>query len=302
MHAMQLVVLAAGHGRRFGGLKQLAPVGPKGEAIMDYTARAAESCGVTGMVVVIRKEIRSQVAAHVRRFWPTSLPVEFVEQPPIPGTAQAVYATHEVIDGTFGVANADDLYGDAAIGALHRAIDLYAGDEDTHVLVGYELLQTVLTSQPVTRGLIEIGEDGHLAGIAEHTIALRPDGQYDSRPLWSIEPHETRTFAELAPRKLTGSERVSMNLWGFHQRIFQHLADALEAFHPETAARSELLLPDVIGHLVATGTDRVQVLPTDGRCMGITNADDLPILQGELALSTEARPRANLRAKERGAV
>jgi len=106
----------------------------------------------------------------------------------------------------------------------------------------------------------------------------------------------------LAPRVLTGEEPVSMNLWGFHPRLFHHLAEALEAFHPETAARSELLLPDVIGHLVATGTDRVQVLRTSCRCMGITSAADLPILQGELALATETRPRVAFGAKERGGI
>jgi hypothetical protein len=211
-----------------------------------------------------------------------------------------VYATHAVIDEAFGVANADDLYGDGAIVGLRDALDAYAGDLDAHVLVGYELVQTVLTDDPVNRGLIEIGEDGHLATIVEHTVALRSDGRYESRPLWSAEPHEIRTFAEMAPRILTGEERVSMNLWGFHPRIFHHLAEALEAFHPETAARPELLLPDVIGHLVALGADRVQVLSTTCRCMGITSRGDLPILQSELALTGEDRPRAVLDTKAWG--
>jgi hypothetical protein len=296
---MQLVVLAAGHGRRFGGLKQLAPVGPNGEAIMDYTARTAEACGVSGIVLVVREEIRDEIAAHVRQYWPASLPVEYIEQPPIPGTAQAVYATHSVIDGAFGVANADDLYGDDAIQALTGAIAMYKGDLDAHVLVGYKLLQTVLTSESVNRGLIEIGDDGHLAGISEHRVALRSDGMYESRPLWSNEPHETRTLAEMATQVLDGNESVSMNLWGFHPRLFHHLAEALEVFHPETAARSELILPDVIGHLVATGTDRVQVVATSSRCMGLTSAADLPILQGELAVAAESRPWAGRRLKER---
>ena len=297
---MQLVVLAAGHGRRFGGLKQLAPVGPNGEAIMDYTARAAEAAGVRSVVLVVREEIRAEIAAHVRRFWPRALPVEYVEQPPIPGTAQAVYATHAVVDGAFGVANADDLYGDAAIAALNGALSRHAGDREAHVLIGYKLLQTVLTAEAVNRGLIEIGSDGHLAGIAEHRVALRSDGRYEARPLWSVEPHETRTLAEMAPKILDGQESVSMNLWGFHPRLFHHLAAALEAFHPETSARSELLLPDVIGHLVATGTDNVQVVSTTCRCMGLTSAADLPILQGELALTAESRPHASLWANGRG--
>jgi hypothetical protein len=301
MHFVQLVVLAAGHGTRFGGLKQLAPVGPNGEAIMDYTARAAEHCGVNGVVLVIREEIRDQVESHVRRYWPSALPVEFVEQPPIPGTAQAVYATHSVIDDAFGVANADDLYGDEAIASLKISLDAYAGDDNAHVLVGYQLLRTVLTSEIVNRGLIEVGDDGHLAAIVEHQVMLRSDGKYVSRPLLSNEPHETRSFAELATRVLSGSEPVSMNLWGFHPRLFHHLAQALETFHPETATRAELLLPDVMGHLVSTGSDRVQVLPTACKCIGITNKADLPLIQDELALSA-AGPVAALRTKERGGV
>ncbi len=299
---MQLVVLAAGHGRRFGGLKQLAPVGPSGEAIMDYTAQAAESCGVTGIVLVIREEIRAEIAAHVRAFWPGSIEVEYVEQPPIPGTAQAVYAAHAVIDGSFAVANADDLYGDEAIGALTSALDAHSGDDDSHVLVGYELLRTILTAQSVKRGLIEVCADGELASIVEHTVVLRTDGQYEARPLWSNEPHEIRTIAEMAPKILTGFEQVSMNLWGFHPRIFGQLADALEAFHPETAARHELLLPDVIGHLVATGLDRVDVLTTACRCMGLTYVEDLPLLQDELALAADARPVAAHRPRLRDSV
>jgi hypothetical protein len=299
---VQLVVLAAGHGRRFGGLKQLAAVGPAGEAIMDYTARAAWSCGFDGVVLVVRGEIRAEIEAHVQRYWPGALPVEYVEQPPIPGTAQAVYATHAVVDGPFGVANADDLYGDAAISSLRSAIVGRPGASEPHVLVGYELFRTVLTAEPVNRGMIEVDDHGRLSAIVEHRVALRSDGRYEARPLWSNEPHETRSLAELGVRVLSGEERVSMNLWGFYPRLFDHLADALDTFHPETAARSELLLPDVVGHLVATTTDSVRVIPTPGRCIGITSRADLPLLQDELALAEDARPIAKVRARERGGV
>src|SRR5579863_10053944 len=103
---MRLVILAAGHGRRFGGLKQLAPVGPNGEAIMDYTASAAQSCGFDGIVVVVRKDIRHEIVEHIKGNWPSDLPVYYAIQGPVPGTAQAVLSAAPYLDGPFGIANA----------------------------------------------------------------------------------------------------------------------------------------------------------------------------------------------------
>ena len=124
---MQLVVLAAGHGRRFGGLKQLVPVGPGGEALMDYTVRDAIEAGFDGIILIVREEIQGELMEHIGSFWPAEFPVVPVVQGPIAGTAQAVESARPFIDGPFGVANADDLYGKMAIARL--AAELRKGAE-----------------------------------------------------------------------------------------------------------------------------------------------------------------------------
>src|SRR5271165_7003921 len=139
---MQLVVLAAGFGRRFGGLKQLAPVGPNGEALMDYTARDAVAAGFNGVILIVREDVQDELLEHTSSFWPPELPVHPVIQGAIAGTAQAVESARPFVDGPFGVANADDLYGQEAIGAL--AEHLRTGAAGEHVLVGYHLRNTVI--------------------------------------------------------------------------------------------------------------------------------------------------------------
>ena len=297
---MQLVILAAGHGRRFGGLKQLAPVGPNGEAIMDYTARAAQACGFDGIVVVVREEIHDEILEHVRAAWPATLPVAMVCQPPVPGTAQAVLAARPAIEGPFGVANADDLYGTDALGALVAHFSspvsaLGARDADPlapsrHVLVAYRLVRTVLTAGGVTRGLCDVGNDGQLLRIVEHHVDLRDDGGFDAIPL---ARHGAHAGEPAEPRALSGAERVSMNLWGFHARILDHLTEAVARFDPERAPRPELLLPDVVGSLLEDGRDSVHVLDTSARCIGITHREDIAIVRDELAL--DAAEHASIR-------
>ncbi len=277
---MQLVILAAGHGTRYGGLKQLAPVGPHDEAIMDYTVAAAESSGFGGIVLVVRDEIREQMAHHIAVHWPASLAVAMVFQPPVPGTAQAVAAAAPVLHGPFGVVNADDLYGEAALRAVHdhfRGPGAEGIGDDSHVLVAYQLVRTVLTDAAVKRGLLESGDDGLLVRIAEHSVSLLDDGSFVAVPLGTHEPPE-----KPEPRIVPGSARVSMNLWGFHPRILGMLDDALAAFDPGPEGR-ELLLPQVIGDLVATGADHVRVVDTEAHCIGVTHTEDVAIVRAELA-------------------
>ena len=278
---MQLVLLAAGHGRRFGGLKQLAPIGPDGQAIMDYTAQAAADCGFTGIVLVIREEIRAEIATHVRRRWSGEIAVELVAQAPVPGTAQAVLSARPAIEDTFAVANADDLYGDVALEGLLSGFRLASAVDllrPPHVLVGYRLRRTILTSAPVTRGLCVVGRTGELRRIVEHTVQRGEDGTFSARQLGSDDE----------PGPLTGRERVSMNLWGFHHRVFAQLEEAVCGFDPHTAVRKELLLPDVMNTLVRSGADDVHVVGTSARCIGVTHQEDLPLVRAEVAATSSA--------------
>ena len=178
---MQLVVLAAGYGRRFGGLKQLAPVGPAGEAIMDFTARDAVTAGFDGVILIVREEVQDELLEHIKSFWPAELVVEPVIQGAIAGTAQAVASARPFVDGPFGVANADDLYGTAAVVTLAEQLSVGAPGE--HVLVSYHLKDTVLTDAPVTRGLCETGKDGLLDRVVEHSVQRLDDGSFEGSPL-----------------------------------------------------------------------------------------------------------------------
>jgi hypothetical protein len=272
---VQLVVLAAGHGRRFGGLKQLAPVGPNGEALMDYTALTALSCGFNEVVLVVRDEIRDEIESHVKRRWPSALASSSVVQPPTPGTAQAVAAVRTVVNGPFAVANADDLYGEAAFRVIHDHLAREGTDApelDAHVLVGYRLMNTIMNSSTVKRGLCREDDDGNLIRIVEHAVTLRDDGRFDATPVDLSGPEDH------SRKILTGAQRVSMNLWGFHHRILDALDAALSGFHP-SHEHHELLLVDVVGDLVARSSDKVRVIPTEARCLGITHQEDVSLLR-----------------------
>jgi len=271
---MQLVVLAAGHGRRFGGLKQLVPVGPNGEALMDYTVRDAKAAGFDGIILIVREEIQDELLAHIGSAWPADFPVEPVIQGTIAGTAQAVESARPFIDGPFGVANADDLYGQKAIATL--ADHLREGAAGEHVLVGYHLKDTVITDEAVTRGLCEIGGDGYLSRIVENRVLRVAGGDFEGSPLAGEGAG--------APRPLSGDEQVSMNLWGFAESMLEELDDGLDAFDSEAAPHEEgkppeLLLPDVVGQAVAAGRARIRVVPSNSRCIGLTHPGDLPLVR-----------------------
>ena len=284
LNLMQLVILAAGFGRRFGGLKQLAPVGPNGQAIMDYTAFGAKSCGYEGIIVIVREDIREEIAQYIEKNWPPDLPVVLVNQGPVPGTAQAVLSAAPYIHGPFGVANADDIYGEPALRALIEHFEtgptgFSSPDEarELHLLVAYHLVRTVLTDATVTRGLCEVDADDHLMSIEENLVSLREDGRFDAEPVLS--------GAGKSPRVLEGSESVSMNLWGFYPTMLTHLAEAVDSYDATQSGRRELLLPEVIGHAVRSGAVKVHVLETDERCIGVTHAEDVSIVHEELIVA-----------------
>jgi hypothetical protein len=277
---MQLVVLAAGHGRRFGGLKQLAPVGPNGEAIMDYTVSAAASCGFTGVVVVVREEILEEMQEHAAKYFPSSLKTEFAIQGPRRGTAEAVACTAPFIEGPFAVANADDLYAREALAFISSHFLSGEHHPDTssqHLLVGYQILNTILTASQVKRGLINVGGDGSLERIVETTVNLRVDGRFDATALH----HEAPAPSAI----LSGTEHVSMNLWGFHPRMFTELQDALAQSASPEDSDDELLLPEVVATMISSGRDRVHVVRTESRCIGITNPEDFALVQDELTVT-----------------
>jgi bifunctional N-acetylglucosamine-1-phosphate-uridyltransferase/glucosamine-1-phosphate-acetyltransferase GlmU-like protein len=240
-----LVILAAGLGTRFGGLKQLTPIGPNGEAIMDLLLARAGKEGYDRAVVVIRPDIRGVVNAHFGRY-PPPIPVELAEQTEPIGTADAVLTAQRAVRGPFVVANADDLYPVEAFALLARHIRM----TNEHAMVAFRAGRTMVDDQPERRARIDIGEDGRLNGVVETTLCPSEGFDTDS---W-----------------------ISMNLWGFQPSVFDALARAVAA-----RSSSEVYLPDVAGAMVAGGA-LVRVILCELPCVGITRADDVDAVRRTL--------------------
>ncbi|MEY2433837.1 MAG: hypothetical protein QOC92_3562 [Acidimicrobiaceae bacterium] len=244
-------------GTRFGGVKQLAPVGPRGEAILDVLLARAAAAGFHAAVVVTSATIEHDMRAHLAAYL-ASLPVEIVIQPEVPGrerpigTAHAVLACRDAIDGSFAVVNADDLYPFDAFTLLAR----YLSNESEHGLVAFRVGATLIGSRPVKRALLEFDRESALVAIRESTVAAGSGG-------------------------LRGDEWVSMNMWGFSQSIFDAVARAVDDFITAGAPR-EILLPDVVAAQVEAGVT-VRVLRCDQPCIGITYAEDVDVVRAALS-------------------
>jgi MobA-like NTP transferase domain len=282
--APSLVVLAAGMARRYGGCKPLAPIGPHGEAVLDLLVSDAVRAGFGRIVLVLHPETGPAIRYHVQQCWPESVDVSFAEQRLPLGTVHAVLAAEEALGGvdSFAVCNADDVYGETAMGMLADQLRSSAAE---HVLVAYQLQSTVATADPVTRGTCEVGNTGLLVSLNERR-QVHVDGTSDG--FVSDDGHE--------PRELPGDAPASVNLWGFRSSIWKVLHSAMdgsgldeEALLALAAAggevpKAEVLLPEVISIMVAGAVDLpVRVHTTDTKLVGVTHAADLPIVSAELA-------------------
>lgn len=270
-------------GSRFGGPKQIAPIGPGGSALIDYAARDAAAAGFGRLVLIVRGEILEAVESHIDRHWPKDLRPEYVRQDLEPsavaavaagrskplGTAHALVAASDKLDGPFGVANADDLYGASAFAMLAGHLAGGGG----HTLVGYRLTNTLLGDRPVNRALCEVDSSGNVTGIIEGAVHVGDD-ELTWRPIDAPEDEA---------RPMKGDEPVSMNLWGFTPAILPVLTEAFAEFKASGAidAGAELFLPNVVGENLCSsgGTLGVSMLLSDDRCLGVTHPDDVPLLQ-----------------------
>ena len=285
-----LVVLAAGMGSRYGGLKQVDPVGPSGEAILDYSVFDAVRGGFGKVVFVIRRDIEAAFREQIGSKYAGVVPVEYCFQDiadlPAPftvpegrtkpwGTAHATRAARHVVHEPFAVINADDFYGRDAFAKLATALSQPAGAADRmHLfMVGYRLDLTLSENGSVARGICSVTADGMLAGVTEMTKLVRAGDTAENRE------------DAAAPVKVPLDARVSMNLWGFSPALF----DALEARFPAwlaangSAPKSEWYIPFVVDELVREGKADCRVLPTDSRWFGVTYREDKPFVVGEIA-------------------
>ncbi|HEU5149121.1 MAG TPA: NTP transferase domain-containing protein [Iamia sp.] len=271
---LSLVVLAAGMGRRFGALKQVTPVGPTDEALVDHTIRDATEAGVDRVVAVVRPEIRAEVVAHLERR--VAVPLVVVEQPgpTAPrtrpwGAAEAVVLALAAVPGPAIVANADDHYGADAVGALVGWMRSGASGPGRGALVTWPLAATCSDQGVVTRAVCRVGADGALLGMVEHhDVALGPDGTATSAD-GPIDPG--------AP--------VSMNLWGLPADAGPALAGVVGAFRSAHAGDpdAELPLPTAVDAILGAGALAVTTLPAGTTWAGVTHPDDLAAVRAKMA-------------------
>lgn len=246
---MQLIVLAAGSGTRFGGVKQLAAVGPRGEAILDVLLARAATAGFTDAVVVTSPAVEDRMRTHLATH-PDPLPVEVVLQAAPLGTADAVLAARDAITGEFAVVNADDLYPPTAFAMLGEP-QLEAWDA---LLVAFRVGQTLIGARPVKRALLAIDDDGNLTHITESTVSTDD---------------------------VRGDEWVSMNMWAFPTSVLEVLDRAMRSA-AASGSTAEVLLPDVASAMVGEGAT-VRALCCEEPCIGITYAEDVAVVKVALS-------------------
>jgi UTP-glucose-1-phosphate uridylyltransferase len=283
--APTLVVLAAGMGSRYGGLKQLDPVGPRGEIILDYSVRDALAAGFGKVVFVIRREMaelfREAVGARYEEI--VEVAYAFQELEPLPGgrvsppgrnkpwgTGQAVLSAASVVREPFAVINADDYYGPSGFQALSGFLS--DKTEGHYAMVGYRLDRTLSENGTVSRGICSVDGEGKLLEITERTsIARRADRviEAEGNPLLA----------------LTGEEPVSMNFWGFTPDLFAKLERLFQEFLEERGEdpKAEFYLPAAVSSLIATGEVMVTMLGTPDAWYGLTYPEDKPTVVEALA-------------------
>ena len=300
-----LVVLAAGMGSRYGGLKQVDPVGPSGEAILDYSVFDAVRGGFGKVVFIIRRDFEAEFKEKVGRKYEGLLPVDYCYQDiadlPAPytvpagrtkpwGTAHATRAARNSVAEPFAVINADDFYGRDAFAKLGAFLSAPAADGDKmhFAMVGYRLDLTLSENGSVARGICDVAPDGTLKGVTEMTKLVRVGDVAENRE----NPD--------SPDKVPLDARVSMNLWGFTPGLF----DALEKRFPEwlavngTKEKSEWYIPFVVDELIHEGKADCRVLPTDSSWFGVTYREDKPHVTAAIrALVDAGEYPANLLAK-----
>ena len=262
---LPLVILAAGRAKRYGGCKPLAPVGSRGEAVIDLVTSDALAAGFTTIVLVLGPSTGPAIRYHVEHTWPDAIDVRFAVQPAPLGTVHAVLSASDFVgDAPYAVGNADDIYGPDACAILAEHLRQHG---DANALVGYRLADAVVGFSPVTRGLCRVDGNWHLDGIDERREVRATSGG-------AFLAEDGRQPAELSP-----DVRVSMNLWGFTPAFHKVLRSAMDAA-TDASEESEVLLPEVVADSLATTS--FTVLPAMGRCIGVTHPDDLALVQSEL--------------------
>jgi UTP-glucose-1-phosphate uridylyltransferase len=278
-----LVVLAAGMGSRYGGLKQIDPVGPSGETVLDYAVFDAVRAGFARVVFVIRRDFEALFREKIGARYAGRIAVDYVYQsleelpagfaPPAGrekpwGTGHAVWCAREAVRENFAVINADDFYGADSFARLAQFLARARGHE--FAMVGFRLSNTLSEHGTVSRGVCTSGANGELQSIVEVTSIAASDVG--------------------GGKKYSGAEIVSMNCWGFTPELFPGLDAQFREFLAArgSEAKSEFYLPAAVSALIARGDARVHVLPTDSTWFGVTYREDKPRVSAAIAALVQA--------------
>ena len=277
-----LVVMAAGMGSRYGGLKQIEPVSEQGEIIIDFSLYDAMMAGFEDVVFIIKKEIEDDVRARIDGGAGKHLNITYVFQdindlPPgysVPegrekpwGTCHAVLAAKDVLSDNFAVINGDDYYGPQAFRLIYEELLTAKDSEKTYdySMVGYKLANTLTEHGHVARGVCETDEEGSLIGVDERLKIMWREGK--------IEYEEDDKWHEVPSDSL-----VSMNMWGFTPSLMKEIEDGFPIFLKEALTnnplKGEYLLPRKVDELIKTGKAAVKIIPTEERWFGITYKED----------------------------
>lgn len=282
-----LVVMAAGMGSRYGGMKQIDPVGPSGQVIIDYSLYDARRAGFETVIFVIKHEIEDAFKAAIGDRVSKVMKVEYafqqLEELPagfaVPegrakpwGTCHAVLAAKHLIHGPFAVINADDYYGPEAFQVIYDYLSTHQdGEVYDYCMVSYLLKNTVSENGSVARGVCEANPDGTLAAVTERTcIETYPGGIH-------FTENGGDTWQDLAP-----DTPVSMNLWGFGQSFLEEaearFAGWLSENLPKNPLKCEYFLPLVVSELLAEGKATVKLLHSTDKWYGVTYREDKPVV------------------------
>ncbi len=285
MNKPVLVIMAAGMGSRYGGLKQIDPVDEQGHIIMDFSIFDAKRAGFEKVVFIIKKENEADFKEAIGKRVEKVMNVEYVFQDihnipegyEVPegrvkpwGTAHAVLSAIDVIDGPFAVINADDYYGKDAFQKIYDYLSTHEDDEKyRYTMVGYRLGNTLTENGYVSRGVCCINEDGELVSVTERTHIEKTE----SGAAFTEDGGETWT--DISPDSL-----VSMNMWGFSASFLQEIKRGFAAFLEEglktNPMKCEYYLPTVVTNLLVAEKATVTVLASQDKWYGITYKEDKP--------------------------
>ena len=279
MKDITLLIMAAGMGSRYGGLKQLDPVGPSGETIIDYSVYDAIRSGFNKIVFIIRKDFEKEFRSQITDKYQDRIKVEFAYQDlnDLPqgftcpegrikpwGTGHAILTASELIQEPFVAINGDDFYG---YESFKIVADYYQGEGATFSMVAFQLDKTLSEFGGVTRGLCTVRTDLLDTVVETGDLMRTEDGISSDREI-----------------ELDGSEPVSMNVWGFTPDLFKHLKAMFIDFLDKEGSemKSEYLIPTVVNNLIRSGQKQVHVLRTSSKWFGVTYKEDKPFVSQQI--------------------